>query len=265
MKLGKSTIIGGLVATTVVAGTITFNTELVEAVKSNIEALKDKVVSFAENDKALVEKYGKLKLDAETKISELTEELANSGNDNDKLESEIIRLQGEVNKANVAISELDAYSTSAVEDVSKLEPTPASKLPGLGDTVEEEKIATGTAHFYQDSVNVTVTLNDDINIALSSRGNVQIEYLNANGKQVKLKGKSWAGYLNCDGQKFGNGWGNNKDQDGNPVTYSNELVAGNTYSTTLKTQTLKDVAKVIITVTDNYGNKEIITIENPNR
>lgn len=264
MKLGKSTIISGLVATTVVAGTISFNDDLVGAVKSNIDALKNKVELFANNDKALVEKYEALKSEAETQITELKEQLQNSGNDNVDLKNEISRLEGEVNKANVAISELDAYSASAVEAVSKLEPTPASKLPGLGETIEE-KIATGTAHFYQDSVNVTVTLNKNINIGLLKKGDIGIQYLDGNGNVLQSKNKIWAGYLNCENQKFGNGSGLNFDKDGNLITYSNQLLAGNTYSTTIKTETLKDVAKVIITVTDDHGNKETITIENPNR
>ena len=38
MKLTKNVILGGAVATTVVAGTITLNTEIAGAVKNNIDA-----------------------------------------------------------------------------------------------------------------------------------------------------------------------------------------------------------------------------------
>ena len=259
MKLTKNVILGGAVATTVVAGTITFNTEIAGAVKNNIEALKTKIEAFAQNDEKLVNKYEALRSDAEAKITELKTELEKSNSNQDQLNNEISRLEGEVKKANVAIEALKLYSDVAVQSVANLNPTDASTLPGLdGEIVEEEQIATATSHFYADSVHVTITLNTDINIGVFKKGNIKIQYLDANRNQIQLKDKTWDGYLNNDGKQFGKGLINNNN-------CSNELEAGKTYSTTLRTSSLNEVAQVVITVVNNEGESITINKLNPNQ
>ncbi len=120
-------------------------------------------------------------------------------------------------------------------------------------TIEkEEKIATAKAHFYQGHTQVDITLKEDINLGLlSSKGNIVVKFMDANGKAIKTKNKSWAGYLNdSQGNKYGKGTNLPSNN------YSNQLVAGNTYTTTLNED---NVVKVEVTVTTD--NNEVKTIE----
>ena len=244
MKLTKNAILGGLVATTVVAGTITFKTDLVEKVMGNIATLAAQLEDFAKNDKELVAKYEELHKEATSKISKVEQEARD----------EISRLEAEVTKANEAITALEDYSNDVVNATASYIPTNPDTLPGLDDEIVEEEpiaIATGTAHFYDNRVVVTVTINQDINIAVGSKGNIKIQYLNNQGQVEFTKSKIYSGYLNCNGAQFGNGF---EFTD----KYSNQLDAGNTYSTTWNTT--KSIDQVIITVTTDRNESETITI-----
>ena len=76
--------------------------------------------------------------------------------------------------------------------------------------------------------------------------------IDADGKTISEKNKSWAGYLNdAQKNKYGKGLENN-------ASYSNLLVAGNTYTTTLNNN---NVAKVIVTVTTNNDEVKTIPLE----
>lgn len=253
MKL--SATIAGVIGITAVAGTLVFNTDTAQKVKENIEELRAKIVAFAENDKALVTKYNDLKISAETKIadletkkSELETEITKLKNNATADASEIERLQGEVTKANTAITDLETLSNSAVEEANGYEPTKPDSLPGL-----EVKLATVAPYFYAERAQVTIRLKEDIDIALSSKGNIKIEFIDADGNPVETKSKIYSGYLNdSQGNKYGKGaefWNKN---------YSNQLVAGTTYSTTLNKA---NIAKVIVTVTNNEGVVQTITKE----
>ncbi|PQD96200.1 hypothetical protein CYL18_06270 [Pradoshia eiseniae] len=252
----KATILGA-VGVTAVAGTLIFNTDAAEKVMNNIEALKSKIQEFAQNDAALVEKYNKLREDAQTKIAELEEQLKNNTTSSDaekaELQAEIARLEGQLKLANAAIEGLEIQSNKAVEVANSYTMTSADSLPGLdGEIVAEEKIATAKAHFYAGHTQVDITPKEDINLGLlSSKGNIVVKFIDANGDTVQTKNKSWAGYLNdSQGNKYGKGTNVPSNN------YSNDLKAGKTYTTTLNKD---NVAKVIVTVTTN--NNEVKTIE----
>lgn len=257
MKFAKYALATGLVATTVAGSVLVFNTDAAAKVISNIEALKSKIVAFASNDSKLVEKYNKLKDDAQNKINELERKLEENKNasedEKNKLNEEINRLEGEVNKANLAIAELQKQSDLAVEEVANLNPTDASTLPGLDSSVEEESPV--KAYFYSDRTQVTITLDKNINIGLLKKGNIEIKFYDKDGKWLETKAKHYAGYLNdSEGNKYGKGAENNE--------FSNELEAGKTYSSTRKIKSGEEVGKVIVTITDNDGKSESITINN---
>ena len=251
----KATILGAI-GVTAVAGTLVFNTDAAEKVMNNIEALKSKIQEFAQNDAALVKKYNELKEDAEAKIAALEEELKNNNSSTEtekaELEAEIERLEGQLKLANAAIEGLELQSNDAVEVANSYTMTSADSLPGLnGEIVQEEKVATAKAHFYQGHTQVDITPIEDINIGLASKGNVVVKFIDADGNTVKTKNKTWAGYLNdSQGNKYGKGT-NIPSND-----YSNQLNAGKTYTTTLN---VDNVAKVVVTVTTN--NSEVKTIE----
>jgi hypothetical protein len=253
MKL--STLTGaGLIGATVIAGTLVFNSGAAEKVMNNIEALKSKIVEFAQNEKSLVEKYNDLREEAQTKIADLEAQLKNNGEASDsekaELQAEIKRLEDQLNLANAAIEGLEIQSDNAVKVANSHTITDADSLPGLdGDTVAEEKIATAQAHFYQGHTQVSINLKEDINIAPLAKGNIVVKFMDANDNTIQTKNKTWAGYLNdSQGNKYGKGLENN-------ANYSNQLYAGNTYTTTLNKD---NVAKVMITVTTN--NNEVKTI-----
>ena len=252
----KATILGAI-GVTAVAGTLVFNTGAAEKVMNNIEALKSKIQEFAQNDAALVEKYSKLREEAQTKIAALEEELENNKAATDaekaELSAEIERLEGQLKLANAAIEGLELQSNKAVEVANSYTMTSADSLPGLdGEIVPEEKIATAKAHFYQGHTQVDITPKEDINLGLlSSKGNIVVKFIDANGETVQTKNKSWAGYLNdSQGNKYGKGTNLPSNN------YSNQLVAGVTYTTTLNKE---NVAKVVVTVTTD--NNEVKTIE----
>ena len=251
----KATILGAI-GVTAVAGTLVFNTDAAEKVMNNIEALKSKIQEFAQNDAALVKKYNELKEDAEAKIAALEEELKNNNSSTEtekaELEAEIERLEGQLKLANAAIEGLELQSNDAVEVANSYTMTSADSLPGLnGEVVQEEKVATAKAHFYQGHTQVDITPIEDINIGIASKGNVVVKFIDADGNMVKTKNKTWAGYLNdSQGNKYGKG-ANIPSND-----YSNQLNAGKTYTTTLNAD---NVAKVVVTVTTN--NSEVKTIE----
>lgn len=257
MKFGKSAAIASLVTATVVGGTLVFNTDAAANVMNNIEALRAKIAEFAQNDSALVKKYNALKEEAQAKIAELQKQLEDNSNTSDaekaELEAEIKRLEGQLQLANAAIKGLEEQSNAAVKEANSYTMTSADSLPGLdGEVVVEEKIATAKAHFYQGHTQVDITVKEDINLAvLGSKGNVVVKFIDADGKTVSEKSKVWAGYLNdAQKNKYGKGLENN-------AKYSNLLVAGNTYTTTLNE---KNVAKVIVTVTTNNGEVKTIQI-----
>ena len=252
----KATILGAI-GVTAVAGTLVFNTDAAEKVMNNIAELKAKIQEFAQNDASLVEKYNKLREDAQTKIAALEEELKNNTASSDaekaELKAKIESLEGQLALANAAIEGLEIQSNDAVEVANSYTMTNADSLPGLdGEVVTEEKIATAEAYFYAGHTQVNITPKEDINLGLlSSKGNIVIKFIDVNGNTVETKSKIYAGYLN-DSQKNKYGKGTNVPAN----DYSNQLVAGNTYTTTLNKD---DVAKVIVTVTTD--NNEVKTIE----
>lgn len=230
MKFAKNALVAGLAATTIAGGILVFNTNAAVSVMNNIEALKSKIVAFAQNDTKLVEKYNKLKSDAEQQIKE----------EKDKLQEEIARLEGQLKLANAAIEGLEAQSNKAVKDVESLVPTSVNSLPDLnGNVTEEAKLA--VAHFYSGHTQVDVNIKEDINIGLASKGNVVIKFTYADGT-TETKNKVWDGYLNKDGVKYG---------------LTNSKLSPGTYTTTVNN---KETVKVEVTVTNNNGDVESITL-----
>ena len=244
MKFAKNALIAGLAATTIAGGVLVFNTNAAVSVMNNIEALKSKIVSFAQNDAKLVDKYNNLKSDAEAKISDLEKQLESnsttSKEEKDKLQEEIARLEGQLKLANAAIEGLEAQSNKAVKDVESLVPTSVNSLPDLnGNVTEEAKLA--VTHFYSGRTQVDVNIKEDINIGLASKGNVVIKFTYADGT-TETKNKVWDGYLNKDGVKYG---------------LTNSKLSPGTYTTTVNN---KETVKVEVTVTNNDGDVESITL-----
>ena len=108
-----------------------------------------------------------------------------------------------------------------------------------------------------------ITLSEDINIDFwNSKGNIKVDYLskvNDDGTVsirniVAQKDKSWSGYLNYQGDKYGQGHGiGGTDTD---KTYSNQLSSGITYSTTLNkkdSNKFDSITAVRVTVTNDNG------------
>ena len=271
MKL--NTLTGaGLIGATVLAGTLVFNSGAAENALNNIEVLRTKIAQFAQNDDALVSKYNTLKDDAEKKIASLQKEISDlnaqldkedtSTSDKTELEAEIQRLTGELEKANTAIANLEEKSTAAVEEANNYKMTDPDTLPGLGEEEGEEVVdfASAKANFSVNKTQVTITLKKDINLALTGKGDVSIKFTDKDGKSLS-KSKIYAGFLNdSQGNKYGKGTNIPSNE------YSNELVAGNTYTTTLSENNkpsltqidATNIVKVEVTVTDNNGVKHVL-------
>ena len=165
--------------------------------------------------------------------------LNNEKTDIDKLQEEITRLEGQLKLANAVIEGLEAQSNKAVKDVESLVPTSVNSLPDLnGNVTEEAKLA--VAHFYSGHTQVDVNIKEDINIGLASKGNVVIKFTYADGT-TETKNKVWDGYLNKDGVKYG---------------LTNPQLTAGTYTTTVN----KNPVKVEVTVTDEEGQVESITL-----
>ena len=266
MKFAKYALATSLVATTVVGSALVFNTEAAIKVWSNIEALKSKIVAFASNDSKLVEKYNSLKSDAEEKINkleiELKEKTSASEEEKKKLKDEINRLEGEVNKANLAIVALQAQSDLAVNELSEYNPTDASTLPGLDGSVEEEESPVN-AYFYHDNVHITINLEKEIKLVpYSTKGNVLIEYYKGDGTLLQRKDNSWCGYLNgeVNGEEQKYGRGVLHDKKNGEATCSNKegktcssILKPGTYSSVLNHTDDTKISKVVVKVTDNEG------------
>jgi hypothetical protein len=266
----KATI-ASVIGVTAVAGTLVFNTEIADKVADNIEALRTKIAAFAKNDEALVEKYNTLKDKAEVKIAslqktidELNAKLENnddaSTTEKAELEAEITRLTGELEKANAAVKDLETKSNAAVEEANTYKMTDPDTLPGLGEEEVVVDLATATANFKTDSTRVAVTLKEDIDLGLSNKGNISIKFTDNKGTTV-TKSKIYAGFLNdSEGNKYGKGTNIPSNN------YLNQLVAGNTYYTTLSvsnkpalsTIDAANIVKVEVTVTNNDGKVQVL-------
>jgi len=258
----KATI-AGVIGVTAIAGVLVFNTGAAEKVWNNILELKGKIEAFAKNESALVDKYTALKEEAELKIAELEKKLEDanaSASEKEELNNEIARLQSELNKANAAIDYLASESDKIVEEVNELTPTNPDSLPGLNEV--EEKSA--KAYFYAGKTQVIITPKEDLNIGVLKKGNIVIKFTDANNKSL-TKSKIYSGYLNdSQGNKYGKGTENN-------ANYSNQLIAGNTYSTTLTEKSLENeifpsgidvdnIVKVEVTITYDNGKVQTETI-----
>lgn len=266
----KATV-AGAIGVTAIAGTLVFNTDAANKVMDNIEALRSKIAAFAKNDEALVEKYNTLKGEAEVKIASLQQKIdelnAKLENNEDvstsekaELEAEITRLTGELEKANAAIEDLETKSNDAVQEANTYKMTDPDTLPGLSEDEEVVDLATATANFRVDNTRVSVTLKEDIDLGLSNKGNISIKFTDDKGTTV-TKSKIYAGFLNdSEGNKYGKGTNIPSN------TYSNQLVAGKTYYTTLSvsnkpalsTIDAANIVKVEVTVTNNDGKVQVL-------
>ena len=60
--------------------------------------------------------------------------------------------------------------------------------------------------FSDDTIEVGIILNDDVNIGSYSKDNITVSYLKEDDSVIKTKDKTWARYLNdVYGNKYGNG------------------------------------------------------------
>ena len=127
---------------------------------------------------------------------------------------------------------------------------------------DEFKLFEIDSSFSTSNINLGIKPNDDMNIGLSTKDNITIQYLDENDKVITSNGKiwskdkTWAGYLNdADKNKYGKGLG-----IGAAANYSNELKAGVRYSTTLYSKDLdpKTVAKVKVIVKMGDETQEVV-------
>ena len=144
----KATILGAI-GVTAVAGTLVFNTDAAEKVMNNIAELKAKIQEFAQNDASLVEKYNKLREDAQAKIATLEAELKSEIAKNLKSEWKIER----ISKINMTILKIAIYEiiykklpykisiNEAVELAKKYgEDTSASFINGILASIVKDNI-----------------------------------------------------------------------------------------------------------------------------
>ena len=131
---------------------------------------------------------------------------------------------------------------------------------------DEFKLFEIDSSFYTSNINLGITLDNDMNIGLSTKDNITIQYLDGNDKvitanrKIQSKDKNWAGYLNdAEGNKYGNG---TKAQG----TYSNELKAGVRYTTAVNApfvgsnilEGFEEVAKVKVVVKVGDETQEVV-------
>lgn len=173
--------------------------------------------------------------------------------------SKVEEANAEIEKANAFLKKTDDRLGDINASAKPLQADELSKYTGkvsadIVDNDKENSFLTGISASIQDTyAAVNFTISEDIKIGLLNKGNVAVTFLDKDGKTIKRKDKTWAGFLNdAAGNKFSKGTENN-------ANYSNDLTAG-TYSTTLSTAADKSVASIKITVTNNLGTSESLTI-----
>ena len=293
----KATILGAI-GVTAVAGTLVFNTAAAEKVKENIEALRAKIVAFAENDKALVTEYNDLKAKAETRITALETKKSELETKKSQLETEITDLKNqatadaskiadlntEITRLNTDIKELNTEITNlknqATADASEIERLQAEVNKANDEIKEIEDLSNKAVEETKELKPTNPDTLPQLPLATVSgyfkpdSAHVYItlkENININRKSkgdISLTyydaGGNWLWTKNKTSAGYLNDPERNKYGSGtifDKNDYQDELVAGTTYSTTHK---LSNVAKVIIKVTDNDGNSQTLTLPEEN-
>ncbi|MDB8789328.1 cell wall-binding repeat-containing protein [Romboutsia sp. 1001216sp1] len=178
-----------------------------------------------------------------------------------------------VQAPNVSIKNDGSIGSFKPSDDTVLEgnrPNPPSTGGGGGGSVTpptkpeppvEEELFTSQVSFEEKSINVSVTPSVDMDLGLLTKDNIKIQYLDAQGKVLKTKDKTWAGYLN---DEEGNKYGKGANLPSN--SYSNTITAGKKYSTTINHKDLganvadyfEQVASVKVIVKSGDKEKELV-------
>lgn len=195
------------------------------------------------------------------KIEELNSQIGNKDLALEEAQTEITRLEGEVQKANDFINSMDKVITDEdvnnivtdnnADTINELVNGKISELDELTPPVAENLVVSGwgTTHIQLD-----FNLKHTIDLSQNTKANVIIEYyVDDNTDAIYSKNKTWSGYLNNpNGVKFAGGFFNEGYENVLPI---------DTYGTAINSKPTLDVTsitKVIVTVIDNNGYKTIL-------
>lgn len=127
--------------------------------------------------------------------------------------------------------------------------------------IENKNLFEGKVSFESQSINVSVTPLVNIDLGIFSKDDIKVEYLDVQGKVLKKKDKTWAGYLNDD---TGNKYGKGANVPAN--NYSNVIESGKIYSTTINHPNVgantadyfEKVAAIRVTVKNGESSKVLV-------